>query len=232
MIIAFYLYLIIYIIQVVSVLYKNLFNLDKTISKSLFIKYDNEFEVLKKIKEEIIELGKNSNLKEIHNNIFIGENVIIDKSATIIGPCIIDDNTVIRPNAYIRENVIIGKDSVIGNSCELKNSIIFDECQIPHFNYVGDSIIGYHSHFGAGVIISNLKNDKSNIVIKGKEMIDTGMRKFGCIIGSNVDIGCNSVIFPGTIIKNNVSVYPLTRVRGVIEEDSIVKDENKIEKKY
>lgn len=212
-------------------IYNELLNLNKTISKHLFIKYDNEFEVLNNLKEEIISLGKNNNFKEISNNIFIGNNVIIDKTATIIGPCIIDDNTVIRPNAYIRENVIIGKNSVIGNSCELKNSIIFDECQIPHFNYVGDSIIGYHSHLGAGVIISNLKNDKSNIIIKDNEMIDTNLRKFGSIIGSNVDIGCNSVIFPGTIIKNNVSVYPLTRVRGVIEENSIVKDESIIVKK-
>lgn len=212
-------------------IYKELLDLNKTISKHLFIKYDNEFEVLKKIKEEIIDLGKNNNFKELFNNIFIGNNVIIDKTATIMGPCIIDDNTVIRHNAYIRENVIIGKNCVIGNSCELKNSIIFDECQIPHFNYVGDSIIGYHSHLGAGVIISNLKNDKSNIIIKDNEMIDTNLRKFGSIIGSNVDIGCNSVIFPGTIIKNNVSVYPLTRVRGVIEENSIVKDESIIVKK-
>ena len=212
-------------------IYKELFDLDKSISKSLFAKFNNEFEVLQKLKEEIEELGKNNNLKEIENNIFIGNNVIIDKTATIIGPCIIDDNTIIRPNAYIRENVIIGKNCVIGNSCELKNSIIFDKCQIPHFNYVGDSIIGYHSHLGAGVIISNLKNDKSNIVIKDKELIDTKMRKFGCIIGNNVDVGCNSVIFPGTIIKDNVSVYPLTRVRGVIEENSIVKDENNIVKK-
>ena len=212
--------------------YKELLDLDKTISKDLFLKYNNEFEVLKNLKDEIIELGKNNDLKEIVVGVFIGNNVIIDKTATIIGPCIIDDNTVIRPNAYIRENVIIGKNCVIGNSCELKNSIIFDKCQIPHFNYVGDSIIGYHSHLGAGVIVSNLKNDKSNIVIKDKEMIDTGLRKFGCIIGSNVDVGCNSVIFPGTIIKNNVNIYPLTKVRGVIEEDSVVKDENNIVKKY
>lgn len=213
-------------------IYKELLYLDKTISKNLFIKYDNEFEVLKKLKEEIINIAKTKNLKEIKNNIFIGNNVIIDKTSTIIGPCIIDDNTVIRPNAFIRENVIIGKDCVIGNSCELKNTIIFNKCQIPHFNYVGDSIIGFHSHLGAGVIISNLKNDKSNIVIKDNEEIDTNLRKFGCIIGSNVDIGCNSVLFPGTIIKNNVSIYPLTRVRGVIEENSIVKDEKIIVKKY
>lgn len=214
-------------------IYEELFDLEKTIYKDYFIKYNNEFEILKYLKEDIIIFGKIlKKYKEIKPNVWIGKNVIVDKNATIIGPCIIDDNTEIRPNAYIRENVIIGKNCVIGNSCELKNAIIFDECQIPHFNYVGDSIIGYHSHLGAGVIISNLKNDKTNIVIKDKGLIDTNLRKFGCLIGSNVDIGCNSVIFPGTIIKNNVSIYPLTRVRGIIEEDTIVKDENKIIKKY
>lgn len=213
-------------------IYKELLKLEKTISKSLFNKYDNEFDILRNLNEELIFLANSNKLKEIKSNVFIGNNVIIDKSATIIGPCIIDDNTIIRPNAYIRENVIIGKDCVIGNSSELKNSIIFDKCQIPHFNYVGDSIIGYNSHLGAGVVISNLKNDKSNIIIKDKEVFNTNLKKFGTIIGSNVDIGCNSVIFPGTIIKNGVSVYPLTRVRGIIEENSIVKDENNIVKKY
>ena len=207
-------------------IYKDLFNLNKTICNSLFYEYDNEFVVLSKLKDDIINLGKKKGLKEIYNNVFIGNNVIIDKSVSIVGPCIIDDNSVIRPNAYIRENVIVGKNCVIGNSCELKNSMMFDDCQIPHFNYVGDSIIGYHSHLGAGVIISNLKNDKSNIIIKDKEFIDTGMRKFGAFIGNYVDVGCNSVIFPGSVIKNNVSIYPLTRVRGVIEDNYIVKDDN------
>ena len=201
-------------------IYKELFDLDKSISKSLFTKFNNEFEVLQKLKEEI------------ENNIFIGNNVIIDKSATIIGPCIIDDNTVIRPNAYIRENVIIGKNSVLGNSCEIKNSILYDNVQVPHFNYVGDSILGYKSHMGASSIISNLKSVKTNVVIKYKdEKIKTNLKKVGAFLGDNVEVGCGSVLNPGTIIMPNTKIYPLISVRGVIESDSIVKDMNNIVKK-
>lgn len=213
----------------------NIIDIDKTISKELFDSINNYWEVLPKIKEYIIELGNNldkNNYQEIDKNIWIGKDVKIDKLATIIAPCIIDDETEIRPGAYIRGNVIIGKKCVIGNSTEIKNSIIFDEAQLPHYNYVGDSIIGHHAHLGAGVILSNLKNDKTNIVIKYKdEKIETNLRKMGAIIGDNVDVGCNSVCFPGTIIKNNTSVYPLVRVRGVIEDNSIMKDEKTIVKR-
>lgn len=208
----------------------NIVNVEKTISKELFNNIDNIWEVLPKIKDYIIELGNSldkKNYKEIEKNVWIGSNVKIDKLATIIAPCIIDNSTEIRPGAYLRGNVIIGKNCVIGNSVEIKNSIIFDDSQIPHYNYVGDSILGYHSHLGAGVIISNLKNDKTNIVIKKEDKIlETNLKKMGAVIGDNTDIGCNSVIFPGTIIGKNTSVYPLTRVRGIIPENSIMKDDN------
>lgn len=210
----------------------NIIDLERTIAKNIFESSDNYWEIIPKIKDYLITLGNSLNKEhytKISDNIWIGKNVTIDKSSTIIGPCIIDDNTIIGPSAYIRENVIIGKKSIIGNSTEIKNSIIFDFCELPHFNYVGDSIIGCYSHLGAGAIISNLKNDKSNVLIKdNNKIIDTKQQKFGAIIGDNVDIGCNSVIFPGTIVYSNTSIYPLTRVRGIIKESSIVKSEKEI----
>jgi len=210
---------------------KNIIDLNYTIAKDIFNDVDYVWEVLPKIKDYILVLGDRldkEHYTDIGDNIWIGSDVNISDKATIIGPCIIDDNAEIRPGAYIRGNVIVGKNVVIGNSSEIKNSIIFDYAQIPHFNYVGDSILGYKAHLGAGVIISNLKNDKSNVIVRGSKIIDTGLRKFGGIIGDNVDVGCNSVIFPGTIIGSNTSIYPLVRVRGVIRENRIVKDENTI----
>jgi NDP-sugar pyrophosphorylase family protein len=210
-------------------------SIENTISKSLFEGASYIWEVLPKIKDYIIELGNSldkDHYKEIDKNIWIGKDVRIDKFSTIIAPCIIDDNTEIRPGAYIRGNTIIGKNCVIGNSVEIKNSIIFDYCQIPHYNYVGDSILGYHAHLGAGVILSNLKIDKSNIVIKNQDkLMETGLRKMGAIVGDFVDVGCNSVVFPGSIIGKYTSIYPLVRVRGVIDEYSIMKSDNVIVKK-
>lgn len=210
---------------------KEVVNLDYTICKNIFSDVNYIWEVIPKIKNYIIEFGESldsNHYSKYSDNVWIGSNVNISDKATIIGPCIIDDDTEIRPGAFIRGNVIIGKGCVIGNSTEIKNSILFDGVQVPHYNYVGDSILGYKAHLGAGVIISNLKNDKSNVVVKGIENIDTGLRKFGAVIGDNVDIGCNSVLFPGTIIYPSSSIYPLTRVRGVIKENSIVKDEHTI----
>lgn len=210
--------------------FKSLFDLNHTICKNLFEQTENPWEILPIIKKEIISIGKslNDDYEEVDENIWIHKSVIIYDTATIIGPCIIGENTEIRPGAFIRENVIIGDNCVIGNSSEIKNSIIFDNAQIPHFNYVGDSILGYKAHMGAGAITSNLKSDKTNIVIKGKENIETNLRKLGALLGDNSEIGCNAVLCPGTIIFPNSNVYPLTMVRGVIEENSIVKSMDNI----
>lgn len=200
-------------------------NINETIAKDLFKNIDAYWEVIPKIKDYFLSLEENidtSHYTEIKDNIWIGENVSIDDTSIIKGPCIIDDNTTIGPYAYLRENTIIGKNCHIGHAVEIKNSIIFNNCQISHFNYAGDSIIGNNSHLAAGVIISNLKNDGSNIKINN---IEVPLRKLGAIIHDNVEVGCNSVIYPGTIIYSNVSIYPLTKVRGVIEENTIMKDE-------
>lgn len=210
--------------------FKNLFDLNHTICKDLFAKTENPWEILPIIKNEIINIGKslNSDFEELDENIWIHKSAVIYDTATIIGPCIIGENTEIRPGAFIRGNVIVGDNCVIGNSSEIKNSIIFDNAQIPHFNYVGDSILGYKSHMGAGAITSNLKSDKTNIVIKGKENIETNLRKLGALVGDNVEVGCNAVLCPGTIIFPNSNIYPLTMVRGIIEENKIVKSMDNI----
>lgn len=207
---------------------EEIIDISKTVGNSLFKDITYIWEVLPKIEDNIIDIGNSLDKDKytmIEENIWVGNNTKIDKLSTIIAPCIIGENTEIRPGSYLRGNVIIGDNCIIGNSVEVKNSIIFDNSQIPHFNYVGDSILGYHSHLGAGVILSNLKNDESNIVIRG---IDTNMIKLGSIIGNNVNIGSNSVLYPGTIIGCNTSIYPLTRVRGIIPSNSIMKDENNI----
>lgn len=214
---------------------KDIVDIDHTIGKSIFLNDDKFYDIIPKIKDKVVEIGKSldkSKYDLIGDNIWISKSAVIDDSAKIMGPCIIDDNTEIRHCAFIRGGVIVGKNCVIGNSCELKNTIIFDNCQIPHFNYIGDSIMGYHSHIGAGVIVTNLKSDKTNIVIRNNgNIIETGLRKIGSIIGDYVEVGCNSTLFPGTIINRNVNVYPLTRVRGIIPGDSIVKSENEIVRK-
>ena len=214
---------------------QNLYDLSQTIASSLFKDVTYPWEVLPKIKDFIIALG---NTLDTHIYEKKGENIWISKSAKVAptayisGPVIIGEETEIRHCAYIRGGVVIGKNCVIGNSCELKNVIIFDNCQIPHFNYMGDSIMGYHSHIGAGVIVTNLKSDKTSVTIKNNgEEIVTGLRKMGGIIGNYVEVGCNSTIFPGTIIYPNTNVYPLTRVRGVIKSNSIVKSEKEIIRK-
>lgn len=213
---------------------KKIFISDNSIADTFIKKHKYPFEVLPHIKDYIIKLGNtlNNDYTKLDNNIWIHKNASIGKNVEIIGPCIIDNNAEIRHNAYIRGNVIIGKNSVLGNSCEIKNSILYDNVQVPHFNYVGDSILGSHSHMGASSIISNLKSDKKDIVIKYKDKkIQTNLKKVGAFLGDNVEVGCGSVLNPGTIIMPNTNVYPLVSVRGVIPSNSIVKSMNDIIKK-
>lgn len=211
---------------------KELFLTNNSIASELINKYEYPYEVLPNIEKFILELGSklDDSYEKKEDNIWIAKDAEIDPRATIIGPCIIDHDAKIRLDAYIRGNVIIGKSSRLGHCCEIKNSILFDEVQVPHFNYVGDSVIGYKSHLGAGVILSNLKNDKGNIKIKGEKVLETNLRKVGAFLGDYTEVGCNSVINPGTIIGNNTSIYPLSFVRGVIPPNSIVK-QNEIVKK-
>ena len=160
----------------------------------------------------------------ISNTVFIGRGTIVEQGAMIKGPAWIGENCEIRNGCYIRENVIVGNGAVLGNSCEFKNSVIFDEAQIPHFSYVGDSIIGHKGHLGAGVILSNVRLDHSEVIVAGPEgPIPTGLRKFGAIIGDRVEIGCNSVLSPGSLIGRGTMLYPGTQWRGVAPAGSIVK---------
>ncbi len=215
---------------------KNLYDLDETIAKSLLEKYEYPWEVLPKIEEFIIKIGNILDKSEYERR---GENVWIHKtakvfdSAYIAGPTIICENAEIRQSAFIRGKAIVGKNAVVGNSTELKNVILFNNVQVPHYNYVGDSILGFHSHMGAGSITSNVKSDKKLVVIKSKsEQIETGIKKVGAFIGDYVEVGCQSVLNPGTVIGKHTNIYPLSSIRGVIPENSIYKNAENIVKKY
>ena len=210
----------------------NLYNLNETIAKDLLVKYTYPWEVLPHIGEYILELG-NKLPKEEYNKIgedvWIHKTAIVFESAYIHGPAIICKDAQIRHCAFIRANAIVGEGAVVGNSTELKNVILFNKVQTPHYNYVGDSILGYKSHMGAGSITSNVKSDKTLVVIKNKkEQIETGIKKVGAMLGDNAEIGCGSVLNPGTVIGRNTNVYPLSAVRGVVPENSIYKNKNEI----
>jgi NDP-sugar pyrophosphorylase family protein len=198
--------------------------------KPLFESSEFPWEILPKIKEHVFYVLENfkENFTEIQKGVYVGKNVKIAKTATFEGINIIGDNSEIRPGAYFRGNVITGENCVIGNSTELKNSVLLNGVQVPHYNYVGDSILGNYAHMGAGSICSNLKSDKKNIVIHGEKEYQTGLRKIGGILGDYADVGCNSVINPGTIIGKKTAVYPLTFLRGVYPADCIVKSTNEV----
>ncbi len=211
---------------------KNLYNLDETIAKDLLEKFEYPLEVLPHIEEFIIETGKNLSkdlYKEVSENVWVHKTANVFPSAYIKGPAIICENAEVRHCAFIRGKAIVGKNAVVGNSTELKNVIIFNNVQVPHYNYVGDSILGYKSHMGAGSITSNVKSDKKLVVIKSKdEKIETGLKKIGAMLGDNVEVGCGSVLNPGTIIGRNTNIYPLSSVRGVVPANSIYKKQNEI----
>ena len=211
---------------------QNLYDLTQTIAAPLFEGATYPWELLPKISAFIIELGNRLPEDKYEKR---GENVWIAKSATffptacINGPCIIDEEAEVRHCAFIRGNAIVGKGAVVGNSTELKNVILFNKVQVPHYNYVGDSILGYKSHMGAGSITSNVKSDKTLVVVKSPYgNIETGLKKMGAMLGDNVEVGCNSVLNPGTVIGRCSNVYPTSMVRGFIEPNSIYKKQGEI----
>lgn len=217
---------------------KNLYNLEESIAGDYLAQFTYPWEALNGIGNFIRELGPTLD-PEIYEqrgeDIWVAKNATVFESAYLHGPLIIDEEAEIRHCAFIRGNAIVGKGSVVGNSTELKNVIIFNSVQVPHYNYVGDSILGYKSHMGAGSITSNVKSDKTLVVVKDlydtKEEIATGRKKFGAMLGDYVEVGCNSVLNPGTVIGPHSNVYPLSRVRGVIPAGSIFKDADHVVKK-
>ena len=214
---------------------KNLYDLNETIAKELLEGLTYPWEALPKIGAYIVELGEKldpSKYEKRGENIWVARSATVAPTAFLNGPLIIDEEAEIRHCAFIRGNAIVGKGSVVGNSTELKNVVIFNSVQVPHYNYVGDSILGYKSHMGAGSITSNVKSDKTLVGVKEeKEQIETGLKKFGAMLGDHVEVGCNSVLNPGTVIGRNTNVYPLSMVRGVVPANSIYKNKNEIVEK-
>lgn len=209
-----------------------LYSLDETISKEVFDGVTYPWEVLPKISEFIVKLGNTlpeDKYERREGNIWVAKNAKIAPSAYIGGPAIIDEEAEIRHCAFIRGNAIVGRQAVVGNSTELKNVILFNKVQVPHYNYVGDSILGFKAHMGAGSITSNVKSDKTLVVVKaGDERYETGLKKFGAMLGDNVEVGCNSVLNPGTVIGKNTNVYPVSMVRGCIPSGSIYKKKGEV----
>ncbi len=207
-------------------------DLSKTIANPLFDSVEYPWEILPMLENFIAGLGPMLNADEFElkgENIWIHKSAKVAESASITGPCIIDADAQVRQCAFIRGSVIVGKGAVVGNSCEIKNSLLFDETEVPHFNYVGDSILGFKSHLGAGAITSNIKNDKKNVEVHfpmGK--VETGLRKFGAVVGDNAQIGCNCVLNPGSVIGRNTRIYPLNSIRGWVEDNRVYKDKNNI----
>lgn len=211
---------------------KNLYQLEETIAAELFEGVVYPWELLPEISSFILELGKRlpaDKFTQVKENIWVANSAKVAPSACLNGPLIVDGEAEIRHCAFVRGNAIVGKGAVVGNSTELKNVIIFNSVQVPHYNYVGDSILGFKSHMGAGSITSNVKSDKTLVVVKdGAEQIETRLKKFGAMLGDYVEVGCNSVLNPGTVVGRHTNIYPLSMVRGVVPANSIYKNKNEV----
>ncbi len=213
---------------------KDLFSFEHSLAGEYLSGFEYPWQALKGIGDLILNLQRDlgSDYEQVKPGVFVHKTAHVFESAYLGAPCIIGPNTEVRQCAFIRSNALVGADCVVGNSTELKNVILFDHVQVPHYNYVGDSILGYYAHMGAGSITSNVKSDKTHVVIKdGEEKIDTGLKKVGAMLGDHVEIGCNSVLNPGTIIGKNSSVYPVSCVRHVIGANRIYKDAEHIIKR-
>ena len=214
----------------------DLYDLDHTLAKDYLSQFTYPWEALKGIKEFILQLGPAldpEEYEEVSENVWVHKTAKVFPSAYLGAPCIIGPNTEVRHCAFVRGSALVGADCVVGNSVELKNVILFDHVQTPHYNYVGDSILGYYSHMGAGSITSNVKADKKLVIVKnGTERIETGIKKFGAMLGDHVEVGCNAVLNPGTVIGRWSNVYPTSCVRGVIPENSIWKNNGEIADKH
>lgn len=214
---------------------ENLYDLTETIASELFAEAEYPWEVLPRIHDFILELGKRlpeEDYEKRGEDIWVAKSAKVAPTACLNGPLIIDEDAEIRHCAFVRGNAIVGKGAVVGNSTELKNVVLFNKVQVPHYNYVGDSILGFKSHMGAGSITSNVKSDKTLVVVKnGEEKIETGLKKMGAMLGDHVEVGCNSVLNPGTVIGRNSNVYPTSCVRGVIPAGHIFKSPGQVVEK-
>ncbi len=213
----------------------DLYDLNHTLAKPLLEQYQYPWEALGEIGAFILSLGQSlpeSEYDHPSEQIWIAKSAKVAPTASITGPCIIGKDAEVRHCAFIRGNALVGEGAVVGNSTELKNVILFDKVQVPHYNYVGDSILGYKAHMGAGSITSNVKSDKLLVVVKnGEELIETGRKKVGSMVGDNVEVGCGSILNPGSVIGRGSSIYPLSSVRGVVPADSIYKNQGEIAQK-
>ncbi len=219
-----------------SVLIRDLYDTEYTLAKDIFADCTYPWEVLPLIKEYIVKLGETLPVWKYEKrgeHIWVAKTAKIAPTACLNGPLIVDEDAEIRHCAFVRGSAIVGKGAVVGNSTELKNVILFDKVQVPHYNYVGDSILGYKAHMGAGSITSNVKSDKTLVIVKDADTChETGLKKMGAMLGDRVEVGCNSVLNPGTVVGRDSNIYPLSCVRGVVAANSIYKSRGEVVQKY